>query len=91
MGPRAIVVEDQSTGDGEERCQRLLRILMSLDAASDPPSYADVAVALEMPIGAIGPTRGRCLAKPFTSAALARAVREALGARNLPQAAGLEP
>lgn len=42
-----------------ERCQRLLRILMG----TEPMAYAEVAEALEMPIGAIGPTRGRCLAK----------------------------
>jgi hypothetical protein len=29
--------------------------------ADPPPSYQQVAVALEMPIGSIGPTRGRCL------------------------------
>ena len=39
------------------RCQRLLRVLM----ASPPPSYVEVAAALEMPIGSIGPVRGRCL------------------------------
>ncbi len=39
------------------RCQTLLRILM----ASPPPAYADVASSLGMPVGSIGPTRGRCL------------------------------
>ncbi len=39
------------------RCQTLLRVLM----ADPPPSYADVSVALGMPVGSIGPTRGRCL------------------------------
>jgi RNA polymerase sigma factor (sigma-70 family) len=39
------------------RCQRLLRILM----ASPPPSYVQVAKALGMPVGSIGPTRARCL------------------------------
>lgn len=39
------------------RCQRLLRVLM----ASPPPSYAEVAAALDMRIGSIGPTRQRCL------------------------------
>jgi RNA polymerase sigma factor (sigma-70 family) len=39
------------------RCQTLLRALM----ADPPPSYADVSVALDMPIGSIGPTRQRCL------------------------------
>lgn len=40
-----------------ERCRVLLRILV----ATPPPAYADVAAALGMPIGSIGPTRGRCL------------------------------
>ena len=39
------------------RCQTLLRALM----ADPAPSYADVSVALDMPIGSIGPTRQRCL------------------------------
>jgi RNA polymerase sigma factor (sigma-70 family) len=39
------------------RCQALLRILI----ADPPPSYADVSVALAMPVGSIGPTRQRCL------------------------------
>lgn len=39
------------------RCQQLLRVLM----ADPPPSYAEVAAALDMPVGSIGPTRGRCL------------------------------
>lgn len=43
----------------EERCQRLLRILM----APDCPPYAVVAAELGVPIGSLGPTRGRCLAK----------------------------
>jgi RNA polymerase sigma factor (sigma-70 family) len=39
------------------RCQTLLRLL-----ATDPaPSYAEVSEALDMPVGSIGPTRGRCL------------------------------
>jgi RNA polymerase sigma factor (sigma-70 family) len=42
-----------------DRCQRLLRVLM----ASPPPSYDDVSAALDMPIGSIGPTRARCLAR----------------------------
>jgi RNA polymerase sigma factor (sigma-70 family) len=39
------------------RCQRLLRVLM----ADPAPSYHDVSVALDMPVGSIGPTRARCL------------------------------
>jgi RNA polymerase sigma factor (sigma-70 family) len=38
-------------------CQRLLRVLM----ADPEPSYEEVSRALGMPIGSIGPTRGRCL------------------------------
>lgn len=42
-----------------QRCRELLRVI----AFSDRPDYAAVATALGMPIGSIGPTRGRCLAK----------------------------
>ena len=38
-------------------CQQLLRVLMAVP----PPSYAEVAAALDMPIGSIGPSRARCL------------------------------
>jgi RNA polymerase sigma factor (sigma-70 family) len=40
-----------------ERCKTLLRVLM----ADEPPSYEEVSAALGMPVGAIGPTRMRCL------------------------------
>ena len=42
-----------------ERCQALLRML----AAPESPSYEEIGAALDMPIGAIGPTRARCLEK----------------------------
>ena len=42
-----------------DRCQALLRVI----AFADRPDYADLAKALGMPQGSIGPTRGRCLAK----------------------------
>jgi RNA polymerase sigma factor (sigma-70 family) len=42
-----------------ERCQQLLRVI----AFADRPDYASVAESLGMPVGSIGPTRGRCLAK----------------------------
>jgi RNA polymerase sigma factor (sigma-70 family) len=42
-----------------EKCQRLLRVLM----ATPPPGYTEVAAALDMPIGSIGPARQRCLAQ----------------------------
>jgi RNA polymerase sigma factor (sigma-70 family) len=43
----------------DEPCQRLLRVLM----ADPPPAYVDVAAALGMKVGSIGPTKGRCLDK----------------------------
>src|SRR6478735_5845831 len=42
-----------------ERCQRLLRIV----AAEQRPDYTRIAADLQMPVGSIGPTRGRCLDK----------------------------
>ena len=42
-----------------ERCQTLLRLLVS----EDEPSYEAIGAALAMPVGAIGPTRMRCLDK----------------------------
>lgn len=43
----------------DERCQRLLRIV----AFEHRPDYKVVAEHLDMPVGSIGPTRGRCLSK----------------------------
>ncbi len=42
-----------------ERCRTLLRIVAHVPR----PDYSAVAEAMGMPIGSIGPTRGRCLAK----------------------------
>jgi RNA polymerase sigma factor (sigma-70 family) len=42
-----------------ERCQALLRLLVS----DEEPSYEAIGAALDMPVGAIGPTRMRCLEK----------------------------
>jgi RNA polymerase sigma factor (sigma-70 family) len=47
----------QALADLSPQCSRLLRVLM----ASPPPSYTEVAAALGMPVGSIGPTRARCL------------------------------
>ncbi|WAX58892.1 sigma-70 family RNA polymerase sigma factor [Jatrophihabitans cynanchi] len=64
--PEEVVV--RSDGDARlwqhiarlpERCRALLRVI----AFADRPDYAAVAESLGMPIGSIGPTRGRCLAK----------------------------
>ena len=60
----AMLREDQrslwrSVSRLSERCQALLRII----AFVDRPDYGAVSEALGMPVGSIGPTRGRCLAK----------------------------
>jgi RNA polymerase sigma factor (sigma-70 family) len=64
--PEEIVLRDD--GDARlwghiaqlpERCRALLRVI----AFADRPDYAAVAESLGMPVGSIGPTRGRCLAK----------------------------
>jgi RNA polymerase sigma factor (sigma-70 family) len=41
----------------DDRCQQLLRLLMT----EPRPSYDEIAAALDMPVGSIGPTRARCL------------------------------
>jgi RNA polymerase sigma factor (sigma-70 family) len=50
-----------------ERCKSLLRVLVS----DEEPSYEEVGAALGMPIGAIGPTRMRCLDRLRRSAEMA--------------------
>ncbi|NHC13826.1 sigma-70 family RNA polymerase sigma factor [Motilibacter sp. E257] len=52
---RALVWE--ALGRLSLRCRTLLRAL----ATSPDASYTEIAAALDMPIGSIGPTRGRCL------------------------------
>jgi RNA polymerase sigma factor (sigma-70 family) len=43
-----------------DRCRHLIQALFASD---DEPHYPDVADRLHIPIGSIGPTRARCLAK----------------------------
>jgi RNA polymerase sigma factor (sigma-70 family) len=55
---RALVVRD-ALSRLPRRWQRLLEMLMA-----DPPvPYAEISDELGLPIGSIGPTRGRCLAR----------------------------
>ena len=55
---RAQIVQ-QALAQLPEQWQQLLGLLMA-----DPPiSYAEISDQLGLPIGSIGPTRGRCLAK----------------------------
>jgi len=42
-----------------ERCQELLRLV----SLADRPDYKAISAAIGMPVGSIGATRGRCLAK----------------------------
>jgi RNA polymerase sigma factor (sigma-70 family) len=59
------IIDDQrrvlwdAFGQLSPRCQELLRIV----AFVPRPDYAEVAAAVGMPRGSVGPTRGRCLAK----------------------------
>jgi len=45
----------------EPRCRDLLGALFGSDG--EPPAYEDVARRLGIPVGSIGPTRARCLAR----------------------------
>jgi RNA polymerase sigma factor (sigma-70 family) len=60
-------------GELPDRCRQLLRVLI----ATPPPSYIEVAAALGMPVGSIGPTRARCLQQ----------LREKLGGREVSESA----
>lgn len=61
----AAVLSDQQrrlwalVSEMSERCRRLLAVI----AFAPRPDYATIAVDLGIPVGSIGPTRGRCLAK----------------------------
>lgn len=56
LGERTSILW-RSVGRLGGSCQALLRLLFT-----DPvPSYAEVSVALAMPVGSIGPARARCL------------------------------
>lgn len=43
-----------------EPCRTLLRLLYGTE---DAPPYAEIAAGMGIPVGSIGPTRARCLAK----------------------------
>lgn len=65
--PEQLVVEHEQTAalqDGldqlSDRCQTLLSLLYF---SPEAPSYAAIADMLSMPVGAVGPTRARCLAR----------------------------
>lgn len=47
----------------DARCRKLLRVI----AFMDRPDYHSLSQELDMPVGSIGPTRARCLAKVRTA------------------------
>ena len=62
---RLLILEEQhrirtAISSLDDRCRRLLEMLFY---RAEPPSYAEIATALGVPEGSIGPTRARCLAK----------------------------
>lgn len=71
--PDAVVVSAQlgealraAVRELPAQCQRLLELLI----AEQPQSYAAVSCVLGIPIGSIGPTRARCLARLRANPAL---------------------
>jgi RNA polymerase sigma factor (sigma-70 family) len=54
---------DQTVRDAMSRLPRRWQRLLEMLMADPPASYADISDELELPIGSIGPTRGRCLAQ----------------------------
>ncbi|MFN8078589.1 MAG: sigma-70 family RNA polymerase sigma factor [Kineosporiaceae bacterium] len=67
-GPDAAVVRGErdrllweAFAELTDRCQRLLRMLITGFGATEALSYKDAAVALGIPMGSLGPTRMRCL------------------------------
>ncbi|WP_277208500.1 RNA polymerase sigma factor [Isoptericola croceus] len=65
-GPEAEVLQDErdrllwgALRELPDRCQELLRLV----SLADRPDYRSISAAIGMPIGSIGATRGRCLAK----------------------------
>lgn len=68
---RTLLPEDAVFRDERQRClwthvqglSARCRQLLCVIAFADRPDYALIAESLGMPVGSIGPTRGRCLAK----------------------------
>jgi RNA polymerase sigma factor (sigma-70 family) len=48
----------------DERCRKLLTMLFY---SAEPPAYSEIASALGVPEGSVGPTRARCLKKLLDS------------------------
>jgi RNA polymerase sigma factor (sigma-70 family) len=57
------------------QCQQLLTLLLS----DPPPSYHEISMTLHIPVGSIGPQRGRCLGRLRKSPALIALVEGDIG------------
>ena len=53
----------QVVRDALSRLPRRWQLLLEMLMADPPTSYADISSELDLPVGSIGPTRGRCLAR----------------------------
>lgn len=65
LGPAELLLQEETqrmlwehVSKLSERCQQILRII----SRGGAPDYAVLAQILGIPVGSIGPTRGRCLA-----------------------------
>jgi DNA-directed RNA polymerase specialized sigma24 family protein len=56
---------DRSTAlrDALQALPERQRTLMQMLLTDREPSYAEISAALDMPVGSIGPTRARCIAR----------------------------
>jgi RNA polymerase sigma factor (sigma-70 family) len=54
---------DQTVRDAMSRLPRRWQRLLEMLMADPPMAYADISDELGLPVGSIGPTRGRCLAR----------------------------
>ena len=54
---------DQVVRDALSRLPKRWQLLLEMLMADPPTSYADISDELGLPVGSIGPTRGRCLAQ----------------------------
>jgi RNA polymerase sigma factor (sigma-70 family) len=73
----------QALRDGLAELSRADQQLLVLLAADPPLSYRDISTRLGMPVGSIGPTRSRCLARLRGTAAMSAYLRADLTADDM--------
>ncbi|WP_235929531.1 RNA polymerase sigma factor [Cellulomonas citrea] len=80
MGARLLLVElVQAVRDGLAELPARQRDLLVLLVADPPLSYVEISRRLDIPVGSIGPTRARGLARLRTTEAMASYLRERPG------------